>query len=272
MFLNAFRGSRALALAGVVMLLGAALVVQVPADFARAQEAVKTPDTQRKAEEKPEAPPSRSAEIRKLLGQPTDKVKQGIDPGQTLKDVLEFLGRSHGLTFRVDVERFKQQGADNVEDKQLPRGLPATREISLGMVLQDLLNQIEPVQASYLVRREHITIVPMSYLQAGLPLEMIHVDFTKRALGEALWEVADLTGASIVLDAKRAGEKANTTITASFRQTPLVTAVALLANMAELQAVRVANLYYITSPENAAKLIEQGLAIPANVPGIPAGL
>lgn len=267
MFLNTFRGSLAFALAGGLILVGAALVLSEP--MAEAQEAVKTPDILRKPEEKPEAPQSRAAEIRKLLAQPTDKLKQGIDPGQTLKDVLEFLGRSHGLTFRVDHHAFKQQGADNVEDKQLPRGLPATRDVDLGTVLQDILNQLEPMQGTYLVRGEHITIVPVSYLEASLPQERIHVDFTKRTLGDALWEVADLTGASIVLDAKRAGEKSNAAITASFRQTPLATAVALLANMAELQAVRVANLYYITSPENAARLIEQGIAIPANVAGPP---
>jgi hypothetical protein len=269
MVLNVFRSALAFALAGVVVLLVVVSGFKQPA--VEAQEAVKVPDAPRKAAEPAEQPPSRAAEIRKLLNQPTDKVKQGIDPGQTLKDVLEFLGRSHGVTFRIDHHAFRQQGADNVEEKQLPRGLPALRDVTLGTVLQDVLNQLEPEKGTYLVRGEFIDVVPAMYVRSDLPFEAVNVDFNKRPLQEALAELGDRTGACILLDARRSGEKAITPITARVQQAPLAVIVSLLADMAELRAVMVAHTLYVTTPENAEKLIERGLAMPPPVPSGGAG-
>src|SRR5262249_27302350 len=60
--------------------------------------------------------------------------------------------------------------------------------------------------------------------------------FEKRPLDEALEELAELTGAPVVVDS-RLGDKAKTPVTATFRNTTtLENAVRLLAEMADLQA------------------------------------
>jgi hypothetical protein len=259
MFVHALRGSLMLALAGLLVLTGDEPKLPPPA--VAVPEVVKAPDTPPKPKE--EQPPSETARIRKMLNQPTDKLRQGIDPGQSLKDVLDFIGRSHGLTFRVDYAAFKQGGLDNVADHQLKTGLPATRNIPLGTSLQDLLLQLEPVQGAFLVKRDHIVIVPVDRTMAEYTMrELVRADFDKLPVQDALKELAEQTGTAVIFDAKRAGEKAKTPITATLQNVSLGTAVQLLANMAELKAVMVDNTVYVTTEENAAKLEENGAAAP----------
>jgi len=262
MFVYTFRGSLLLALAGVLVLSSDVPLRSQPASVAQEEKAPDRP-------EKPVLPEpvGETGRIRKLLSQNTDKVRQGIDPGQSLKDVLDFLGRSHGLTFRVDHAAFKMVGQENIEEKQLPIGLPQQQGIPLGTIVRDLLLQLEP-QSAFMVRKGYIAILPLSHATAEFTMrEPVGADFDKLPLHDALRELMDHTGTSIILDARRAGEKAKTPLTATLHHIPVGTAAKLLANMAELKAVMVDNAIFVTTEENAKKLEEEGSASP-----IPQGL
>jgi hypothetical protein len=268
MFVYAFRGSLLLALAGVLLLSSDVPLRSQPAT---AVQEVNAPDRPEKPADP--QPLGETGRIRKLLSQNTDKLRQGIDPGQSLKDVLDFLGRSHGLTFRVDHAAFKMLGQDSIEEKQLPTGLPGMRDIPLATILGDLLLQLEP-HGAFMVRKGYIAIVPLGHTMAEFTMrEPVEAEFDKTPLQDALRELTEHTGTSIILDARRAGEKAKTPLTATLHHVQVGTAVKLLANMAELKAVMVDNAIFVTTEENAKKLEEEGSAapIPQGAPAAAAG-
>jgi type II secretory pathway component HofQ len=86
---------------------------------------------------------------------------------------------------------------------------------------------------------------------------LVHTRFENTSLTEALRELSDQAGFNVVLDARVADKAKTAMVTARLNNTPLDTAVALLADMAELKPVLTDNLLYVTSRENAAKLEEQ---------------
>jgi hypothetical protein len=136
--------------------------------------------------------------------------------------------------------------------------------IRLGTVLDKFLSQ---VSAGFLVKPDHISILPRNRLQAAVweanqitpngnerpKLPLVHAVFTEKELDAALKELADQSGVSIVLDRRRArtGDQASAAITASLINAPLDTAFAILANQAELESVLLDNVLYVTTPENA---------------------
>jgi type II secretory pathway component HofQ len=84
-------------------------------------------------------------------------------------------------------------------------------------------------------------------------LPLVAQQFRKVPLEKALDDLADLSGFNIVLDA-RAEEKGSTKVTARLTNVPIDTAVRVLADMAGLAVVRLDNVFYVTTPENAKKV------------------
>lgn len=83
--------------------------------------------------------------------------------------------------------------------------------------------------------------------------------FVERPLRDALRELSDLTGASVIMDA-RAIDKLKTPVTATFHNdTSLGAALQMLAAMADLKLLVLENGLYVTTPQNA-KIIRQELA------------
>jgi hypothetical protein len=87
----------------------------------------------------------------------------------------------------------------------------------------------------------------------GPHLPLVHAAFDKKPLGEALRDLAEQAEYNIVVD-RRAGDSAATLVSARFVNTPLDTAVAFLADMADLAIFQQDNVIYVTSPDGAAAL------------------
>src|SRR5262249_16847430 len=141
----------------------------------------------------------------------------------------------------------------------------------LGTVLRLLTNQIN---GTFLVRPDHIEITTArraraqwSYAELWVRGEMgstepsegeiarpvpplVHARFAERPLDEAIQELADSTGVTVIVDANRAGKKAKTPVTAKLVNMPLDTAVRMLADMGDLKAIVVDNGLYVTTKEN----------------------
>jgi hypothetical protein len=87
---------------------------------------------------------------------------QGVDDPQTiLRDVLEYITDRHGLKIDVDMKRFKAVEVNDVLTSTMGRPLPAQKNVSVGVVLQQALTRL-PVSATYVVRGNGVLVVPVS--------------------------------------------------------------------------------------------------------------
>jgi hypothetical protein len=214
------------------------------------------------AKKDPNAPkPVLSAkELRRVLAEPTDKLKTGIDKGTPLKDALDFIFRTHtvrpgeAIPYRIETRAFADAGEPNIYEKQVE--LPPMPAVPLSVILNDLLSRIDPpeAQGTCRVMNGYVEITTLERVRSGMILSLpIDIEFEKRPLEEALQEVVDKNGVTVVLDGA-AGERAKTSITAVFQQVPLETIVRLIADMADLRVVPVENILYVTTKEKAETL------------------
>jgi hypothetical protein len=213
---------------------------------------------------------TRARELRRLLAEPTEKLRGGIDPGTPLKDALDTIGRllstpALRIDFRIDYGLFKKflnEDADKIDQRKVGlAALPKGQTLALEKLLRDVLVQVD---ATYLVQGDEILVVP-DLLDFGdqrwAAALSVNTRFDKLPLAEALEELSDATGISVVLDAA-AGEKGKTPVTATLMNVPLPAAVRTLSNMADLKPVVIDNVLYVTTKEKANELIEDSAATP----------
>jgi hypothetical protein len=216
------------------------------------------PPTQQAAEK----PKARSAEaIRERLRGPFT-LERGIEANTPLKEALEFLSDQLGVMVVVDGPAFKKIGVEALED--VPVRLPRMAGVSASRVLGMLTAQLN---ASYLVHRDviEITVPQKTWVENwSLPgtvrdpslTQLIDAHFPAsehRSLEDALRELSDQSGINVIVDAK-VGDKAKTAVSATMSNTPLDTAVRLLADMADLKAVAIDNVMYVTTKAHAKAL------------------
>jgi type II secretory pathway component GspD/PulD (secretin) len=89
---------------------------------------------------------------------------------------------------------------------------------------------------------------------AALLQQKVTATFDRIPLADALQELAELSGVSVLVD-ERAAKMAQSPVKATLNNdVSLETAMRLLADMADLKAVRVGGALYVTSKENAKAL------------------
>ncbi len=97
-------------------------------------------------------------------------------------------------------------------------------------------------------------VVPTKRIEAGIALRQpVDVAFERRLLSDALKELSDMTGVSVVLDAQKQQDP-TLQVTADFRNVPLESAVRVLADMAGMKSVVLENMIYVTAPGNAENM------------------
>jgi hypothetical protein len=227
------------------------------------------------AADKPQAPPE-SKPPAKTEPTLSDRLARRIDfagiddPKVTLQEALEealdILGKESGLSFDVNEAAFRSDMIENVWNRTIAdRPIPKMKNATVERVLRKLLSRIPaPSGTTFLVRREAIEITTGAALAAevwpkdyqGPRLPLVHAAFEKKPLNEALRELARQSGMNVVVDV-RVTEKAKMPVTAQLLNTPLDTAVRLLADMADLKPFPLDNLLYVTTRENADRLEER---------------
>ncbi|MCI0737470.1 MAG: hypothetical protein L0Y72_00400 [Gemmataceae bacterium] len=196
----------------------------------------------------------------------TDLIDTTLDFQQnmTLKECLgllieKFAAKGINLAIRLDAEAFKDDNPDCKDDVwDSPVKFPQyPRQMTLATALRVALAQIPSRNATYLIRNGHIEITTQCRaVPARLLQETVLGDFRDERVRDVLDNLADQTGATIVID-KRAKEKADTTVTVSFRNSiTLETAAKLVSHMAELRVVIAGDVIYVTRPEDAARFKE----------------
>jgi hypothetical protein len=186
---------------------------------------------------------------------------EGIaDPKATLADVLQLLNKHYDLPFDVNEKAFAFEQVPDPHKAEVG-SLPAMKDVRLDTVLRKVLRRVPIASgATWMIRPDHIEITTGTFQAAevwgpykGPHLPLVSATLVQMPLDDALRELAEQAEFNVLLDS-RAGDSSKTPVTARLRNTPLDTAVRLLADMAGLRSVHLDNVLYVTTKENAAAL------------------
>jgi hypothetical protein len=197
------------------------------------------------------------------------------------KEAVQFLGDKFDLPVVIDPGLDKsQEGGEMVEDR--PVRLPKMANVRLDTVLKVLGEQVNGTFLVYpdyvkltgsafalyesgVIRQhepgevEEVPFLPALELEKSKPLikrALVNLSFKNAPLGRVLDEIADSTGATVVLS-PLVGEKATLPLTARFANTPVDAAVRTLCEMADLGVIEDANVLVVTTRERAADRARQ---------------
>jgi RNA polymerase sigma factor (sigma-70 family) len=178
-----------------------------------------------------------------------------FEPNTPLREALAHIAERYNMTILIDTQAFDaefgggEEGGVDIENA--PIKLPRLNDVSLRTVLRLVLNQ---VRGDYHTSQNVLTVIPRTRLLRGqVSRQSIDVGFQNRPLSDVLKELSDITGVTVVLDARHQ-EKARLEISADLKNVPFLTALRVLADMADLKPVAMDNLIYVTSKENAKVL------------------
>lgn len=208
----------------------------------------------------------RTDQLRRLL---TWEVTFGPidDPKMTVKELLHILAERYDVRIGVNEGAFREEKQPDILNS-LPfaeRPLDKLARVSFDTVLRAILARVPSSSGvTFLVRRDTLEITTVAAARAeiwgkdyaGPFLPLVQASFEKSPLETAFRSLSENAGHNIVLDG-RAGDKAKLPVTATLTNVPLDTAVRLLADMADLKAVMVDNVLYVTSKDNARLLQEE---------------
>jgi hypothetical protein len=241
-----------------------------------------------RAAESPTAEQARRAnEVRKKLAA-TVNFGGFDDPEVKLADALEHLTKVYDIAFEINEQAFKDEQVDNISEKTIGKPLPKMNNVTPAAVLRRILARMPvPSGTAFAVRGGVVEITTRRYLspaawhrqeeaapdEAGGPVLVTapetSIVFEKRELREALQEIADATGVNIVVDG-RTQDKGKTPITVTLQNVAVDTVIRLLADSADLQAVLVDDVFYVTTKENAQAIRKRGAAAVAGLGGLAA--
>jgi hypothetical protein len=183
----------------------------------------------------------------------------------TVGDTLDVIEDRYGIRFEVNERAFVQEGLAKMRDAPLKTSpLPRLKNVTLATALRVVLDRL-PVPALALIRKDTFEITTVNFVRAelglpeGRPLQpLVWEEMEGVPLSRALQQLAKASGMNVALDPRALTEDlANLKITVQFANVPVDSAVRILANMADLQAVQVDNVLYVTTPKRAAQLLSE---------------
>jgi len=185
------------------------------------------------------------------------------DPQTKLESMLNHLATKFEVQFEINVQAFVSEQLPDPAGHSIvaEKPLPAMQNVTLERYLRAILGRVPVTSgATFIPRKDRIEITTNQWLRTqiwgkdhkGPFLPLVHGRFEKTSLDEALKTLAEQSEHNVFLDPK-AGEKGKTPVTARMLNLPLDTAVTMLADMADLQAVLQDNAIYVTTRENALR-------------------
>jgi hypothetical protein len=185
------------------------------------------------------------------------------DPKTTFDEALDKVSKLYDVSFDINDKAFKFENVMDVGKTEVasPAAIRPMRNARLSTVLRKILSRIPvPSGAVYCVRADHIEITTGTFQAAevwgkygGPHLPLVNATLDKAPLEDAVKELSEQADFNVLLD-NRAADKTKTPVSARFLNTPLDSSVRLLADMADLRAVHLDNVLYVTTKENAAAL------------------
>jgi RNA polymerase sigma factor (sigma-70 family) len=196
-------------------------------------------------------------------------------------DLLTKLGDETGATIRVDEAFFRQIGETDIYEKKVR--IRIAKGLSVRDILEEVLAQIAPPGDTHLktglrvkgnqiilgrgsvalatpgrttVGGEVTAMVEEKVLAEVLHGPIIGIAAENLPLSDFVNQLREQTGANIVVDS-RVKEKLSQPVTLTLNDTRLMTALKIAGDAAELAPAVVDNVYYLTTKENAAKLLKE---------------
>ncbi len=204
-------------------------------------------------------------DLRKLLATPSEKLARfSVDPGTPLRDALDMLSvvlstPETVVEFRIAEDLFEAwQAAANLGEA--PAGEWVGRRVrnrTPDAILREIL---KPLRATYLVRKDHILVVPRQCPISSddfAPYLTVHAQFENVPWLDAVEHLAEETGVTVVIHptvARLANEK--NTVRVYFNNTHLFTALRLLAEMNNGSVVTTRDVLLIAPKDVAHQLIK----------------
>lgn len=164
------------------------------------------------------------------------------------KEALEQMEEAGFPKILVNERAFSEDNPDAPSIYDAPLKLPKVHGLPKTMLLRVVLSFAPNNNATYLVRPGYIEITTG---ESSRPeRQFIEGNFQNTPLDQALAELADRSGITIVVDT-RAADKAKAPVTARFQpETNLVTAVGVLADMCDLKLMNLGQILYVTLKTN----------------------
>jgi hypothetical protein len=210
--------------------------------------------------------------MRDALNQTLEKFEEINDPKTTLDEVLDRVAEKWKVTFRINERAFAAEGLDHPLKVAIAEKEPILkmRSTTPRAVLREILARVPARSAAtFLIRRDAVEITTEAEVrrELGLPIPelakdaknalpvtpLVWEDFRDVPLADALDQIADVMEVTILIDTG-VKDKAAAKIYATLRNVPTEAAVSALCDMAGLAVNRRHNVYFVTSPENAARL------------------
>jgi hypothetical protein len=195
-----------------------------------------------------------------------DKVRQALDKkitvdytGQSLQEVINHLRDKSGVPITLDQQSIAMTGGGIVAIPGLDPNVgpmqyrvKATNE-KTGVVLRKLLNQH---QLNYLVLDDSVVVTTEEMATMRQMRQRVSVDVDDVPLKKAVRDLAKSAGINLVIDPK-VMTQSDTPVSIQLDNTGVETALRLLAEMANLKAVRMGNVMFITSEDKAKRILEE---------------
>ncbi len=208
-------------------------------------------------------------------------LKEKIDD-VTVADLLQKLGEETGTTIRLDLAYFRQAGIASPYEQKV--SIAIVRGLTVRDILEEVLDQITASVADtapktglrvkgnqIILGRGSVALMTPGRTSVGADVpqiveekvltEVLHGPIVGIAadnlpLADFVNQLREQTGANIVVDS-RVKEKLQQPVTLTLNDTRLMTALKIAGDAAELAPAVVDNVYYLTTKENAAKLLKE---------------
>jgi hypothetical protein len=188
----------------------------------------------------------------------------GIEDPKTKLDMsLYQLGKVYDLPLVVDEKAFRNDGVEDPLDCRIVEGNPIPPiKGELKRVLKSIVLRIPARSgAAYLVRKNVVEITTQAAVRSELGMKkdeellpLVSEYFCEEPLAQVLDTLSETSEYNVILDPRLRGKTGDTAVTARLINVPVDTAVRLVADMAGLSVVRQANVFYVTSSENATRM------------------
>lgn len=238
------------------------------------EESPPPPRPKKPAVDKPPVPlTSRAILARLQMEIDTEPLRESM----RFKDLLSYLNdqmedKDRAVVIDIDLAAFAEKlGADAPNPLEEEVQLRTTRKrVPIMDVLTQTMRQISKGTATFVIRSGRVEILPVAFTSKEYTLnQTFRADFKDQRLDSALEELTELTGVSIVVDA-RARQKAQATVTARFNNdVAMQDAVRMIVDMADLKIVYLATGIYVTTPEHATSMqrdLWKAYAVPEPAP------
>jgi type II secretory pathway component GspD/PulD (secretin) len=196
--------------------------------------------------------PSPAEKIRKALEQPTF-LEFG---GTSLYEVAQHLKEKTRINWVVDQYTLQQMGLDSNTGNIV---LKNERTVKLRSGVQRLLNAYN---LTYVILEDSVLITSEEVAINRLMRQRVSLNVKNAPLATALKDLARTYAANIVLD-PRVSSEADARVTLQMEDVGLETTVRLLTELANLKAVRMGTVLFVTTEARAEKMRHEEPAVAA---------